>query len=93
MGPNVRNTIVPTRLNTIGTWHGVAKQISKPIPSNSKLPKANPIHIASSASIAKAIIKWTATYICSENSGSTVIGTTKNHKSSKKSEPTQFTCL
>ena len=55
MGLNVKNVMDLTRSNTIETWYGIAKKISRPTPFDSKLPKKNLTCIASNVLIAKAI--------------------------------------
>jgi len=52
--------------------------------------KANLVYISSNESIAKMIIKWTATTVPSENTSSTMIGIIRSPRSSEKLEPIQF---
>jgi len=66
--------------------HGVAKLTLKPIPLNLKPLKAIHVHTTSNVLIARANIKQTATHVHSENIGSTMTSTTRNCKSSEKSE-------
>ena len=58
--------------------------------TNLKLQKGNLIHICSNILTAKMTIKWTATTVCSKNIGSTMTGTIRSLRSSKKSGPIQF---
>jgi len=53
---------------------------------NSKSLKKYYAHIASNISIAKMVIKQIAIYAYSENTGSIMISTTRNLKSSEKLE-------
>ena len=88
MEPNILNAMNHTNSSTIITWPSIANPTSKLTHQSSKLQKELYTLITSSVSIAKKITKQVVPHVHSKSIASTMNGITRNHKSSKKLEPT-----
>ena len=95
MDPSIQNIMAHTNWNTTNIWHSTIKLILKLTLKlallDSKPQKKNHTYTYSNVSIAKVIIKWIATSVLSKSIDLIMTGIARNLKSSKKSEPIQFT--
>jgi len=82
MDQNIKNTIVCINSNITEIWHDIAKPISRQILQGLKQRKRNSVLIISNVLTARTII----TTVYFRNADLTGTGTTRNYKSSKKSE-------
>ena len=83
------NTIVPTKLDTIGKLYGIIRQTSRLTHLDLKLRKESLICICSNILIAKVNTKPIVIHIFSENISSTRNSIQRNIKSSIKIEANQ----
>jgi len=67
---NASNATVLINLNTIGNLDGVVRQMTRSTLQDWKRKKENYALTHSNAQIAKEIIKWTPTNVCSGDTGS-----------------------
>ena len=90
---NMLSTTACINLKTTTNLVSATKQITRSIHHALKLKKVNHAHTFLSIQIAKVTIRWTLTYICSGNIGSTRNSITKILSRSVKTGPSQFTQL
>jgi len=90
MDLSIKNAMVHTNSNIIEIWYGIIKQISRQTLLSLKQRKKNFILTSSSVLTTKVITKQIILTVPSGNIGLIRISIVKSCRSSKKSEPIQF---